>query len=115
MIAVMDLDHFKQFNDTLGHAAGDQLLQDLAVSWRSQLREGDLLARVGGDEFCLLLPNPSAEDERNVLARLQAAMPAGRSCSVGVAVWDGAEDAASLFARADHALYASRGQSIRRP
>ena len=42
-------------------------------------------------------------------------MPAGRSCSVGVAVWDGAEDAASLFARADHALYASRGQSIRRP
>jgi diguanylate cyclase (GGDEF)-like protein/PAS domain S-box-containing protein len=109
MIAVLDLDGFKRLNDARGHAVGDQLLHDIAARWQSQLREGELLARVGGDEFCLLVPDCSVADGEQVLQRLLAVMPEGQHCSVGVAVWDTVEDAAGLFERADHALYDSKG------
>ena len=104
-IAMLDLDDFKTLNDTRGHAAGDELLRDIATRWRTQLRDIDLLARVGGDEFRLLLPNCSAGEEQPVLRRLCTEMPEGRTFSVGVARWDGVEDAARLLERADDALY----------
>ncbi len=104
-IAMLDLDDFKTLNDTRGHAAGDELLRDVATRWRAQLRDIDLLARIGGDEFCLLLPGCSAGEEHPVLQRLLAEMPEGHTVSAGVARWDGVEDASRLLERADHALY----------
>jgi diguanylate cyclase (GGDEF)-like protein/PAS domain S-box-containing protein len=104
-IAMLDLDDFKILNDTRGHAAGDELLRDIATRWQGQLRDIDLLARVGGDEFCLLLPSCSAGEEQQVLQRLLAEMPEGHTVSAGVASWDGVEDAARLLERADQALY----------
>jgi diguanylate cyclase (GGDEF)-like protein/PAS domain S-box-containing protein len=104
-IAMLDLDNFKTLNDTRGHAAGDALLRDIATRWQAQLRDFDLLARVGGDEFCLLLPSCSAGEEHPVLQRLLAEMPEGHTVSAGVVSWDGAEDGARLLERADRALY----------
>ena len=63
-IAILDLDHFKQFNDTYGHPAGDRLLKQTAAAWRDQLRSCDFLARIGGEEFGLMLPRCDLEDRR---------------------------------------------------
>ncbi len=104
MIAVIDLDGFKALNDTRGHAAGDRLLQTLAAAWPEQLRETDLLVRVGGDEFWLLFPACLAELGHLVLDRMRDVMPPGQSFSVGTATWDGAESASQLLERADRAL-----------
>src|SRR5579875_620523 len=104
-IAVIDLDDFKTINDTGGHAAGDRLLQELADAWQKRLRDIDLLARVGGDEFWLLFPACPPGLEHAVLDRMRAAMPPGQTFSVGTATWDGSESAAQLLERADQALY----------
>lgn len=104
-IAILDLDNFKALNDSRGHAAGDRLLQEIAAGWPAQLRDIDLLARLGGDEFGLLLPTCSQSEQRRVLERLRDAMPSGHTFSVGVASWDGAEEADRLLERADRSLY----------
>ncbi|HEV7937500.1 MAG TPA: sensor domain-containing diguanylate cyclase, partial [Solirubrobacteraceae bacterium] len=62
VLAMLDLDHFKDFNDSRGHPAGDRLLKETAVAWREELRSGDFLARIGGEEFALLLPHCATED-----------------------------------------------------
>jgi GGDEF domain-containing protein len=67
----LDLDHFKKVNDSLGHAVGDRLLVELANRLCSELREQDILGRVGGDEFVLLLPGASATEAAQVVRRLQ--------------------------------------------
>jgi diguanylate cyclase (GGDEF)-like protein len=72
------------------------------------IRPSDFLARVGGDEFMLLMPDCSAELGMAVLARVRAASPHGSSCSAGLAVWDELESALELFERADAALYAAK-------
>ena len=56
-LAMLDFDHFKEFNDSQGHPAGDRLLRETAAAWREELRAGDFVARLGGDEFALLLPD----------------------------------------------------------
>jgi diguanylate cyclase (GGDEF)-like protein len=104
-VAVIDLDHFKQYNDERGHQAGDRLLAEAAVRWKAHLREQDYLARYGGEEFCVMITGSPAARAVPVLERLLAATPDGQTFSAGVATWDGAEPAASLFARADAALY----------
>jgi diguanylate cyclase (GGDEF)-like protein/PAS domain S-box-containing protein len=104
-VAMIDLDHFKVLNDTRGHAAGDRLLKAVATRWRAQLRAIDLLARVGGDEFCVLLASCVAGEERRVVQRLRAVMPDGQTLSAGVARWDGEEPPERLLERADDALY----------
>jgi diguanylate cyclase (GGDEF)-like protein len=106
-VAVLDLDGFKQFNDAHGHQAGDRLLKEVADAWRAQLREGDLLARWGGDEFALLIHDRQAGAQR-VVERLQDSSR-GPSASAGIAEWDGVEGADQLLSRADAALYASKG------
>ena len=107
-VAMLDLDHFKHFNDTHGHPAGDQLLREVAQTWRSQLRPTDILARYGGEEFALLLPTWPVQIARTVLRRLGATMPGGLTCSAGLAAFDGTETAEALVARADQALYEAK-------
>jgi diguanylate cyclase (GGDEF)-like protein len=107
-VAMLDLDHFKAFNDTCGHQAGDRLLKDAVAAWRSVLRPGDHLARYGGEEFVVLLPNCPSASARGSIDRLRAATPAAQTCSAGIAEWDGAESPDTLVARADVALYAAK-------
>jgi diguanylate cyclase (GGDEF)-like protein len=104
-IAMLDLDHFKRFNDEYGHQAGDRLLKGATAAWSSQLRAVDQLGRYGGEEFIVLLPGATAELATGVLERLRASTPAGQTFSAGVATWDGTETSEDLIARADQALY----------
>ncbi len=105
-VAIIDLDHFKRFNDTHGHQLGDQLLREAATAWQARLRDGDLLARYGGEEFGVLLP--AAHGAVAVLERLLEVTPRGQTFSAGVAVWDGVESPERLVGRADEALYAAK-------
>ena len=109
-IAIIDLDHFKAYNDTLGHQAGDLLLKEIAALWPAELRDSDLLARFGGEEFALLLPDCGTADIGPVVEKVRTATPAEMTASAGAAVWDGVEEAEELLRRADEALYeAKRG------
>ena len=111
---LIDLDHFKRINDELGHEAGDQALIETAKRLRGQLREIDALARLGGEEFVVLLPATPPAGAMLVAERLRAALAAtpmrltGRdwalSASLGVAHSDGG-DSAQMLRRADEALY----------
>jgi len=105
---LLDLDHFKVFNDTHGHQTGDLLLQDFATAAAGCLRDGDLIARWGGEEFAVALPDCTVEQARVVAERIIAAVPHGQSATVGVAQWVRGESAAMTLARADAALYAGK-------
>jgi diguanylate cyclase (GGDEF)-like protein len=107
-VAILDLDHFKRFNDSNGHQAGDRLLKEAAAAWRAQLRASDLLARYGGEEFAVLLEDSSAGQAAEILERLRAATPLGQTVSAGVATWDAGEPPEQLVARADAALYVAK-------
>jgi diguanylate cyclase (GGDEF)-like protein len=102
-VALLDLDHFKAYNDRHGHQAGDRLLKAAAAAWQARLRKTDLLARYGGEEFAVLLPECGLDNAMEIAERLRTAQPEG-TCSFGVAAWDGHEAAAGLVARADRAL-----------
>jgi diguanylate cyclase (GGDEF)-like protein len=106
-LALLDLDHFKAYNDQHGHQAGDRLLKAAAAAWEAKLRKTDLLARYGGEEFSLLLPDCHLESGMEIADRLRTAQPDG-TCSIGVAAWDGRESADELITRADRALYAAK-------
>jgi diguanylate cyclase (GGDEF)-like protein len=107
-VAVLDLDHFKAYNDAHGHPAGDALLRAVGERWRAELRGVDLLARYGGEEFVALLPGCPLHEARPVLERLRRVMPAGSTASVGLAQWDGRETSDGLMRRADEALYRAK-------
>jgi diguanylate cyclase (GGDEF)-like protein len=113
-VAMIDLDHFKEFNDERGHQAGDRFLKQAAAAWGTELRQTDFLARYGGEEFALALPNCTPEKAMEVADRLRAATPEGETCSIGIAFWDGTESAPALLGRADAALYAAkhRGRNL---
>jgi diguanylate cyclase (GGDEF)-like protein len=109
-VALLDLDHFKAFNDRCGHPAGDRLLRAATAAWRGQLRSVDVLARYGGEEFGLILPGCRPDEAAAIVDRLRGLTPEGETSSAGVAGWNAVESAAALVARADHALYrAKRG------
>jgi len=105
---MMDLDHFKEFNDEMGHPQGDQHLRRTAALWLAELRDTDVLVRYGGEEFAVILPETSSAEGRAIAERLRAATPHGQTASSGVATWDGEEDLASLITRADAALYEAK-------
>ncbi len=107
-MAIVDLDHFKRFNDAYGHPAGDRLLKEAAAAWREQLRTVDHLARYGGEEFVVLLPDATAAGAHEIIDRLRLATPLGQTFSAGVATWNGSETSDELTARADAALYAAK-------
>jgi diguanylate cyclase (GGDEF)-like protein len=105
---LLDLDHFKRYNDERGHQAGDAFLRETAMTWRMQLRVTDFLARYGGEEFAALLLECPPDEALQILDRLRAATPEGETCSAGLAYWDGSESPESLVGRADVALYEAK-------
>jgi diguanylate cyclase (GGDEF)-like protein len=107
-IALLDVDHFKLYNDRFGHQAGDELLKEAAAAWRAQLRVGDLIARYGGEEFGVVLPGLAVDQAVEVIDRIRQATPLGQTVSAGVACWDGVEGPEHLVARADTALYRAK-------
>ncbi|MHB1598460.1 MAG: GGDEF domain-containing protein [Acidimicrobiales bacterium] len=107
-LAMVDLDDFKAFNDTYGHAAGDAFLANAAKHWRASLRATDFLARYGGEEFAVLLPGCTAAQAALLAERLRSETPDHQTCSVGIAHWDGHEGADALLGRADIALYEAK-------
>jgi diguanylate cyclase (GGDEF)-like protein len=117
-VGLLDLDHFKTFNDTYGHPAGDALLKQAATAWRSTLPAGAVLARYGGEEFAVLLRGHTWQQAYAVLEVLRAVTPLQQSFSAGLVRWDGGEEPAALLARADEQLYeakrAGRGRTFPR-
>ncbi|RJQ47001.1 MAG: EAL domain-containing protein [Gammaproteobacteria bacterium] len=117
-LLIMDLDRFKEVNDTLGHHAGDQLLQQIALRLQNALRKSDTIARLGGDEFAVLLPGADAEGAvrtaRTMLTNLEAAFPVeGRMldarASIGIALSPAhGTDAVTLLRHADIAMYTAK-------
>ncbi len=87
-LVMIDLDHFKRYNDRRGHAAGDALLRGAAQAWLKQLRPTDLLARYGGEEFTLVLPACSADQAAQLVDRLRPLMPDRQTFSAGIATWE---------------------------
>jgi diguanylate cyclase (GGDEF)-like protein len=119
---LMDLDHFKDINDTLGHHVGDELLQEVAERLRGKLRESDTVARLGGDEFALLLPTVDFKQAdtaaRMLLQSLRAPFELDNQslhigASVGIALYpDHGVEANILVQRADVAMYAAKNSNI---
>jgi diguanylate cyclase (GGDEF)-like protein len=107
-VAVVDLDHFKSFNDEHGHQAGDRLLQDAVAAWSQALPPGALLARYGGEEFAVLMPATSLDEAAAAVLGLREATPDGRTFSAGVAALAPGADPDEAVAAADAALYAAK-------
>lgn len=118
LIAMLDLDHFKRINDGYGHLAGDKVLKIIAAQLRKHLRAGDFMARFGGEEFVLLMPD-TALDEGTVLAeQLRAAIeacpfhfkgePVTITVSIGVSAFKAGDRSERVLKRADEALYQAK-------
>lgn len=107
-LALVDIDHFRVYNDTYGHLAGDAVLRECAIAWDAQLRGSDSIVRFGGEEFLVVFPDCGLDEAEVVLERLRAATAADQTCSAGLARWDLAEEAESLLTRADAALYEAK-------
>lgn len=108
VVAILDLDYFKRYNDEFGHQGGDELLTTAAGAWRDELRPEDLLARYGGEEFGAIFDHARLGEADRIIERLQAVTPCGQTFSAGAAQWNGQETAEELLARADRALYAAK-------
>ncbi len=119
-VLLIDLDRFKEVNDTLGHASGDELLMEVGGRLGSLLADGDVLARLGGDEFALLISpdgeQGAAERAHHVLSQLRRPLSVGEidvdvDASIGVALpGDGGVDASGLLRQADVAMYAAKAE-----
>jgi diguanylate cyclase (GGDEF)-like protein/PAS domain S-box-containing protein len=117
-LLLIDLDHFKSVNDSLGHLAGDKVLKQIAEILDERLRESDSLARLGGDEFAILLPDTGLREARLVAESLTKAIREGTAdgsvasvtASIGVALFDGDPrlDVPTVIAEADLAMYAAK-------
>ena len=121
----LDLDRFKEINDTLGHAAGDELLQAVAYRMKHCVRDADTVARIGGDEFVVLLPNTQLPEHAElVAAKIHEAIArpleiAGCMLrivpSIGIALYpEHGEDGPQLLQRADEAMYAAKQRTAAR-
>jgi diguanylate cyclase (GGDEF)-like protein/PAS domain S-box-containing protein len=107
-VAIVDVDHFKAYNDAHGHLAGDDVLRECARAWDSSLRGEDTIVRFGGEEFLVLLPDTTPEQAAEIVERLRMTTPMGQSCSAGMACWDFGESIDDLLGRADSALYRAK-------
>ncbi|MGO8872256.1 MAG: diguanylate cyclase [Acidimicrobiales bacterium] len=112
-IAMIDLDHFKGYNDRFGHVAGDTVLRAIAALMVSNIRAQDLVVRYGGEEFCLVMPDTDILGGHHLLDKLRTGgrdttTDFGVTLSAGLTSWDGVEDATALIRRADEALYRAK-------
>ena len=107
-VALLDLDHFKDYNDIHGHPAGDRLLKQVAAGWARAIRATDIIARYGGEEFAVALPGATKEEAMATLERMRGEMPEDQRVSAGLVFWDGEENEVALVGRADRALYAAK-------
>jgi diguanylate cyclase (GGDEF)-like protein len=107
-VALLDLDHFKEFNDLNGHPAGDTHLREAATMWSARLRSADLIARYGGEEFAVLLTATDGHQAQELIESLRACVPSEETVSAGIAEWDGVESGHELVTRADRALYQAK-------
>lgn len=107
-IAMLDIDHFKTYNDVHGHHAGDVLLQELGARARAALRSDDVLARWGGEEFALALPRCTTEDAATILGLLARVVPDGQTFSAGYTTMRVGESVADTWDRADTLLYTAK-------
>ncbi|WP_394344595.1 sensor domain-containing diguanylate cyclase [Aliirhizobium smilacinae] len=117
-IAVLDIDNFKYINDRFGHLVGDAVLRDFAATLQGHVRKTDVLGRVGGEEFVLILPNTAAGDAEAIVSRMLDAVRISRpvpdqlsfryTFSAGIASAEGGEKADEIYRRADLALYAAK-------
>ena len=120
-VLLIDADHFKSINDQHGHAVGDRVLQALAALIQRSAREIDVAARIGGEEFAVLLSDTGATSALNVAERIRSQIAqsdtmtvTGVTVSIGVATLAAEESAASLQHRADQALYMAKSQGRNR-
>lgn len=105
-VAVADLDGFKVVNDTRGHGEGDRVLKDLTRQWKTLMRETDAIARIGGDEFILLLPDTGIDGARELLRRMSEAT--AYPWSWGVVEWNPSELLSIAIAHADEEMYRNK-------
>ncbi|MFJ7882682.1 diguanylate cyclase [Pseudomonas sp. NPDC096917] len=118
LIAMLDLDHFKRINDGYGHLAGDKVLKIVAAQLRKHLRPNDFIARFGGEEFVVLVPNTTLAAGLQLLEKLRAAIaacpfhfkgePVTLTCSIGLAPFKLADRSEHVLKRADEALYRAK-------
>lgn len=117
-LLLLDADHFKQINDRNGHAAGDEVLKGMVQRWKHVLRSHDLIGRIGGEEFCILLPEVGPEGAARVAEKLREAIAAlpfafdgqllSATVSIGIASLANGDDLSRLMRRADKALYSAK-------
>jgi diguanylate cyclase (GGDEF)-like protein len=109
-LAMIDVDCFKQINDTQGHLHGDRVLQDLAGKLKASVRDCDFLARYGGEEFAVVMPRTELHEACNLAERIRTTVAAGMplTISVGLAEWLPSDTPSSFVSRADTALYAAK-------
>jgi diguanylate cyclase (GGDEF)-like protein len=107
-LGLIDIDHFKQFNDAHGHHRGDLLLKELAAAWRGGGRASDLVARWGGEEFAVLLPGCEGSNAIDAIDRLRRLAPDGVTCSAGVTEVGAHDTLEAAVQRADEALYRAK-------
>ena len=107
-VVLIDLDHFKNVNDTRGHAAGDELLRQVAAAWHHELRQHDTLARLGGDEFAVLAHGTTLPQAVALAEQLRSRVAHLTSVTIGVAERVGDEPLDDVLARADAALYEAK-------
>lgn len=126
-LLMIDIDHFKAINDSRGHAVGDAVLKTLAQRWARELRSSDMLARIGGEEFCVVLPRTSQDQARRIAEKLRAVtaavpvdldpdnetdenVPVTISVGIATAAHPASMPLETLREQADAALYAAKHQ-----
>lgn len=119
-VAMVDLDHFKIYNDTHGHPAGDRILQAVAETLTAEVRDADVVVRYGGEEFTVVMPDSANEQARDVCERIrqrieeqsfagEEVVPGGLTVSLGLASFpEHAKSADELIQAADRALYEAK-------
>ncbi|MCW2605844.1 MAG: diguanylate cyclase [Frankiales bacterium] len=107
-VAIADLDRFKDYDDRRGHLAGDDLLRELGACWTTLLGPGQTMARLGGEEFGLVLPGLRLEAATACCDRLRGQVPDRQTVSVGLTSWQPGELAEATLRRADAALYQAK-------
>jgi diguanylate cyclase (GGDEF)-like protein len=123
-LMILDLDHFKEVNDTHGHDVGDDVLRAVAGCLKDMTRYHDVVARLGGEEFAVVAPNMDNDHLMKLAERIRKSIAAMAvmsgnvrlkiTTSVGLAVWDGKETAEDFFRRADRMLYQAKSSGRNR-